>query len=140
MRDRQAHEHPVVVAAFLHEVGHRHRICPVRVERLPVDLHVAHAIARRSARIDAQRQSRDLRELSGRRGQLRHSAVERLQQHTARHGDFADDVAERMDLDQRAAGDRTGRIDAIAADTVRIHDRHVGVAAARTASATGVME
>src|SRR5262245_3557658 len=45
-------EHRVVVAALEDEVGKRERVALAGIERLTVDLHVAHAIAGRGAAID----------------------------------------------------------------------------------------
>ena len=67
------------------------------------DPHVAHAIAGRRAASTRIVQAGDLRELARGRRQPRDAVVQRLEQDTSRDGDLADDVAERMDLDHRAA-------------------------------------
>ncbi len=53
------------------------------------------------------------------------SALQQLSR--PRDFDLADDVAERVHLNQRAPVSGAGRIDAIAANPARIHDRDVGL-------------
>ena len=57
--------------------------------------------------------------------QFRDAAVQRLKDHAAGKRDFADDVAEREHLEQRAARQRTGGVDPIAADAAGVHDGEV---------------
>ena len=67
-----------------------------------------------------------MRKLSGRRGQLRHAAVQGLQNDAAGHCHFTDDAAEGMDLDERSPNQRPGGVDPIAADASRVDDGDVG--------------
>ncbi len=78
------------------------------------------ARAGRRIRVDAERQPGNLRELAGGGGQPRDAVFERRDDHAAGDAELADDVAERMDLRERAAGERPRRVDAVAADAAAV--------------------
>src|SRR5207248_8596992 len=110
----------VAVAALEEVVGNRERVALREIERGSSDADVGRAAIRGGELIDRERQAGHLRKGAVRRRKLRDAVVERGKQRAAGDAKRADHVAERMERDERAARERAGGIDAVAANAARV--------------------
>jgi hypothetical protein len=120
-------EHRVAVAALQHEIRNRQRIDLRRIQRLTADANIPNPTPGGSARIDGHCETGNLRKPPVRRRQRRHPVVQRIAHDASGNGDDTGDIAERQHRDQIAPPQRTGGVNAIAADAARVHDRNLGL-------------